>query len=166
MKSQFTETQIAKVMKDRGVPRKSALKWLSREHLEGASAAPTRAKTTKLAEPVADVKMAAANDKPETPVKAPTEVKAKPEPTPQTAAGLARAEGLRLFKVAGRPTKEQCIAVYGERAPVMTWRQRAKAMNLATAEEAALKFQKFLKDGKTAIPAPRVKEVEPQEKRA
>jgi len=34
----------------------------------------------------------------------------------QTAAGKACAEGLRLFKVAGRPTKEQVVLVYGERA--------------------------------------------------
>lgn len=45
----------------------------------------------------------------------------------QTSAGKARAEGLRLFKVAGRPTREQVILVYGERGPVMTWAQRAKA---------------------------------------
>jgi len=45
----------------------------------------------------------------------------------QTTAGKARAEGLRLFKVAGRPTKEQVILVYGERGPVMTWAQRAAA---------------------------------------
>jgi hypothetical protein len=45
----------------------------------------------------------------------------------QTSAGKARAEGLRLFKVAGRPTREQVILVYGERGPVMTWAQRAAA---------------------------------------
>lgn len=37
----------------------------------------------------------------------------------QTAAGKACAEGLRLFKVAGRPTKEQVVLVYGERGPVV-----------------------------------------------
>ena len=45
----------------------------------------------------------------------------------QTVAGKARAEGLRLFKVAGRPTREQVILVYGERGPVMTLAERAKA---------------------------------------
>lgn len=45
----------------------------------------------------------------------------------QTAAGKARAEGLRLFRVAGRPMREQVILVYGERGPVMTWAQRAAA---------------------------------------
>jgi hypothetical protein len=47
--------------------------------------------------------------------------------SPQTSVGKARAEGLRLFKVAGRPTREQVILVYGERGPVMTWAQRAEA---------------------------------------
>ena len=41
--------------------------------------------------------------------------------------GSARSEGIRLFKVAGRPTKEQFILVYGERGPKMTWEQRAAA---------------------------------------
>jgi hypothetical protein len=45
----------------------------------------------------------------------------------QTTAGKARAEGLRLYRVAGKPTREQVILVYGERGPVMTWEERAKA---------------------------------------
>jgi hypothetical protein len=57
----------------------------------------------------------------------------------QPAVGKARAEGLRLFKVAGRPTKEQVILVYGERGPVMTWSQRAAAGVPATKFQAALK---------------------------
>lgn len=57
----------------------------------------------------------------------------------QTSVGKARAEGLRLFKVAGRPTREQVILVYGERGPVMTWAQRAKA------GVPAKKFQAILK---------------------
>lgn len=56
----------------------------------------------------------------------------------QTAAGKARAEGLRLFKVAGRPTREQVILVYGERGPVMTWEQRAAAGVPAAKFQAAL----------------------------
>jgi len=43
------------------------------------------------------------------------------------AAGKSRAEGIRLFKLAGRPTKEQFVLVYGERGPKMTWDERAKA---------------------------------------
>jgi hypothetical protein len=57
----------------------------------------------------------------------------------QTSAGKARAEGLRLFKFAGRPTREQVILVYGERGPVMTWAERAKA------GVSAKKFQEELK---------------------
>jgi len=56
----------------------------------------------------------------------------------QTSAGKARAEGLRLFKVAGRPTREQVILVYGERGPKMTWAERAKAGVPAAKFQAAL----------------------------
>ena len=45
----------------------------------------------------------------------------------QSAVGKARAEGLRLYKLAGKPTREQVILVYGERGPVMTWAERAEA---------------------------------------
>jgi hypothetical protein len=51
---------------------------------------------------------------------------AKPQPQ-QNSAGSNRAEGIRLFKLAGRPTREQFIAIYGERGPKMTWDQRAAA---------------------------------------
>jgi hypothetical protein len=37
------------------------------------------------------------------------------------------AEGTRLFALAGRPTKQQFILVYGKRGPRMTWTQRAAA---------------------------------------
>jgi hypothetical protein len=57
----------------------------------------------------------------------------------QTSVGKARAEGLRLFKVAGHPTREQVILVYGERGPVMTWAERAKAGVPAAKFQAALK---------------------------
>ena len=53
----------------------------------------------------------------------PKEVKsAKPQAAKNTAAaGANRSEGIRLFQLAGRPTKEQFIRVYGERGPKMTW---------------------------------------------
>jgi hypothetical protein len=55
-------------------------------------------------------------------------VKTTPKPQPQQkSAGVNRSEGIRFFKVAGRPTKEQFILVYGERGPKMTWEQRAVA---------------------------------------
>src|SRR5258708_40245488 len=44
-----------------------------------------------------------------------------------TAAGKSRAEGIRLFMVAGRPSKEDFVRVYGPAGPKMTWEQRAKA---------------------------------------
>src|ERR1039457_7592907 len=50
----------------------------------------------------------------------------KPQPQ-QKSAGVNRSEGIRLFKVAGRPTREQFVLVYGERGPRMTWDERAKA---------------------------------------
>jgi hypothetical protein len=49
------------------------------------------------------------------------------EPMPKSVVSQNRSEGLRLFKLAGRPTKEQFIRVYGENGPKMTWDQRAAA---------------------------------------
>jgi hypothetical protein len=43
------------------------------------------------------------------------------------AAGSSRAEGIRLFTLAGRPSKEDFVKVYGPAGPKMTWEQRAKA---------------------------------------
>ena len=50
----------------------------------------------------------------------------KPQPQ-QTSAGSNRAQGIAMFKLAGRPTKEQFILVYGEAGPRMTWEQRGAA---------------------------------------
>ena len=57
----------------------------------------------------------------------------------QTSVGKARAEGMRLFKLAGRPTVEQFVLVYGERGPRMTWEERAKAGVSAAKFQSALK---------------------------
>ena len=46
---------------------------------------------------------------------------------PKSVVSQNRSEGLRLFKLAGRPTKEQFVLVYGEAGPKMTWDQRAAA---------------------------------------
>src|SRR6266699_3506973 len=55
-------------------------------------------------------------------------VKAAPKSeSHQRSSGKNRSEGIRLFKVAGRPSKEQFIAVYGPNGPRMTWGQRAAA---------------------------------------
>ena len=54
----------------------------------------------------------------------------EPKATPVARSKAARAsiaEGTRLFALAGRPTKQQFILVYGEKGPTMTWAQRAKA---------------------------------------
>lgn len=44
-----------------------------------------------------------------------------------TSAGNSRAEGIRLFNLAGRPTKQQFQLVYGDRGHLLTWDQRAEA---------------------------------------
>jgi hypothetical protein len=54
------------------------------------------------------------------------------------AAGKSRAEGIRLFKLAGRPTKPQFQLVYGERGHLWTWTQRAEAGVPAEKFQAAL----------------------------
>jgi hypothetical protein len=55
-----------------------------------------------------------------------------------TSVGKSRAEGIRLFKLAGRPTKEQFQLVYGERGHLMTWKERAKTGVSAKQFQAAL----------------------------
>ena len=93
-----------------------------------------------------------------------TKAKAKPTKLVKTksparmsakSAGSSRAEGIRLFKLAGRPTKEQFVLVYGERGPKMTWDERAKAGVSAKQFQAALAAkQSGRKDAKPSIPAP------------
>jgi hypothetical protein len=55
----------------------------------------------------------------------------------EKAAGRSRAEGIRLFQVAGRPS-QHFIKVLGENGPKMTWEQRAKAGVPAEKFQAAL----------------------------
>jgi len=64
---------------------------------------------------------------------------AKTQPLPKSVVSQNRAEGIRLFKLAGRPTQEQVILVYGQRGPRMTWDERAKAGVSAAKFQAALK---------------------------
>ncbi len=54
------------------------------------------------------------------------------------AAGKSRAEGIRLFKLAGRPSKEDFVKVLWPAGPRMTWEQRAKAGVPAEKFQAAL----------------------------
>jgi hypothetical protein len=56
----------------------------------------------------------------------------------QISVGKARAAGMRLFKLAGRPTEEEFVLVYGERGPKTTWEERAKAGVPAAKFRAAL----------------------------
>jgi hypothetical protein len=62
----------------------------------------------------------------------------------QASAGKARAEGLRLFKPAGRPKREHFLAVFGKKGDRRTWEQRAKVAGLPSAEKAAAQFQPLL----------------------
>lgn len=72
--------------------------------------------------------------------------KSKPakSPKPQApkkianAAGKSRAEGIRLFALAGRPSQQDFVKVYGPNGPKMTWEQRAKAGVPAEKFQAAL----------------------------
>jgi hypothetical protein len=54
------------------------------------------------------------------------------------AAGKSRAEGIRLFTLAGRPSQQDFVKVYGPNGPKMTWEQRAKAGVPAEKFQAAL----------------------------
>jgi hypothetical protein len=138
MKSQFSNEQINEVMKQRKITRKSALKFLRREH-GGTKAAVA---------PAVDVKKAAANDREVQAdgnkfiahsTKAPASTM-----TPEER-GKARAEGLRLFALAGKPKKSDFIRVFGKKGPAWTWEARAKAVGLSSAEEVATKFPALLK---------------------
>jgi hypothetical protein len=62
----------------------------------------------------------------------------KPQASKSTSAGKSRAEGIRLFNLAGRPSGEDFIKVYGENGIKMTWEQRAKAGVPAEKFQAAL----------------------------
>ncbi len=70
--------------------------------------------------------------------KNPRSATTRTQPMPKSVVSQNRSEGLRLFKLAGRPTKEQFILVYGENGPKMTWDQRAAAGFPAKKFQAAL----------------------------
>jgi hypothetical protein len=53
-------------------------------------------------------------------------------------AGKSRAEGIHLFTLAGRPSKQDFIKVYGANGPKLTWAQRSKAGVPAEKFQAAL----------------------------
>jgi hypothetical protein len=135
MKNQFGVSEVNEVMKSRGITRKSAVRFLHRDAKTGGRKAAVAS--------ALDVKMAAAN-KPVGTVDANKQSVARV--AKKSDAGAARAEGLRLYKVAGRPSKQDVTRVYGtKKAIAWTWAHRAKVLELATAEEAAVKFQEMLK---------------------
>jgi hypothetical protein len=117
----FTETEqseIIRIQQAFGISRKAAIRKMR-------SAKKANKKVAK------DFKSATANDKSET-VAAPKKTKkaqktATPKKLTAKEAGAARAAGMKLFALAGRPTKEQFIAVYGPNGAKMTWDQRAAA---------------------------------------
>lgn len=75
------------------------------------------------------------------------------------AAGASRAEGIRLFQIAGRPSQQDFVKVYGPTGPKMTWAQRAEAGIPADKFQAALAAkQSGRKDAKPSIPALTVKD--------
>ena len=54
------------------------------------------------------------------------------------AAGKSRAEGIRLFTLAGRPSAQDFVKVYGPNGPKLTWAQRSEAGVPAEKFQAAL----------------------------
>lgn len=172
MKKNFSNAQITSVMERDGITRKSAIRKLGKmterqldEITPKFKAAPVTA--TQAANPLPvtvaakaapavtalpDVKMQAANDDTNKQPEAP-KATATPKPVvPQTAAGAARGEGIRLFKLSNvatlakdenTTTKALFQHVYGPKGHTMTWEQRAKVVGLPTAEEAAKQFARM-----------------------
>src|SRR2546426_8413819 len=112
------ENEIALIQEETGMSRKSAIRKLQRRARLAAKEAAKK-------------------------VKAPKVVKPKSE-APKTEAGSARAIGIALYKMAGRPSKKDFLHVYGDMGAKWTWEARAKAVGLPSAEAAAEKFQAML----------------------
>lgn len=70
--------------------------------------------------------------------KTPKAVKAQARKASTKAAGKSRAEGIRLFTLAGRPSQQDFVKVYGPNGPKMTWAQRSEAGVPAEKFQAAL----------------------------
>jgi len=66
-----------------------------------------------------------------------------------------RSLGLAQFKLAGRPTKEQFILVYGAKGHKETWAQRGKHFN-ETDQQAAENFQRHLAEKSAPVVVPPV----------
>jgi len=143
----FTEqeqTIIASLQESRGITRKAALKYFNKnraELMKGVHTATVAVSTPVETKPVAESKPEATSaPAPKTP--------AEPKPKQDAATTAAnRKEGIRLFQLAGKPTKEQFRAVYGPKGDRYTWEQRAK---LGVSAE---QFQAALAAGKCVAPA-------------
>jgi hypothetical protein len=70
--------------------------------------------------------------------KTPKAGQAQAPKTSTKAAGKSRAEGIRLFTLAGRPSQQDFVKVYGPDGPKMTWAQRSEAGVPAEKFQAAL----------------------------
>jgi hypothetical protein len=148
MKTALTmEDRITATMKRDGITRKSAIRKLKKSNAKSITAPQT---------PVVDFKSAAANDKPEAEAAPQKVAKAAVKKLTPKDVGAARAEGIRLFKLAGRPTKDQFIAVYGPKGAKMTWDQRAAAGVPAEKFQDALQMATALaaKTGQRSTPVP------------
>lgn len=154
-KQTFTETEqseINRIQQAFGISRKAAIRKMRSANK----------KQTKMA--AKDFKSAAANDKSETVAPKKTKkAKKAAAPTKLTSkeAGAARAAGMKLFALAGRPTKEQFIAVYGSNGAKMTWTERAAAGVPAKKFQEALEIATHLaakttrRTSQTPSPAPK-----------
>jgi hypothetical protein len=143
----FTETEqseITRIQQAFGISRKAAIRKMRSAN-----------KPNKKVSVAKDFKSAAANDKSETVAASKKTKKAKKKLTSKEA-GAARAAGMKLFALAGRPTKEQFIAVYGPNGAKMTWDQRAEAGVPAKKFQEALQIATHLasKTTQKTSPAP------------
>jgi hypothetical protein len=112
-KSKFSvneQAQIKRIMTEEGVIRKTAIRRLFGKKSTGVLAKSTLKSKSK----------------------------PKTERPTSERASKNRAEGLRLFTLASRPTKGQFVKVYGKRGHLMTWDQRAAAGIPADKFQAAL----------------------------
>jgi hypothetical protein len=126
---------IADIQQERGTTRKSAIRYFQKNRDKYM----TRG-TKAAAAPAVDVKQRAANDRPE--AEEAKKPKAAPMKLTPEQVSANRKEGLRLFALAGKPSKQDFVRVFGAKGAAMTWIQRAKHLGVATTDEAALRCPK------------------------
>ncbi len=114
------EAEINRIQRTTGVTRKSAIRKIRAAAKVQAKAAAKVGTTTSLRT-------------------------VPPKQAQKSIPGISRAAGLALYRIAGRPKKQDFLHVYGSMGARWTWEQRAKAVGLPTAEMAATQFQAMLK---------------------